>query len=86
MYTVTRSCDEHSRTPRWRADGGSGVSAPRVVIVLEFEAPPRVISICKNEGDQHRLADWLQAHPELEEMVRRAFELDRAERPLEEAA
>jgi hypothetical protein len=50
-------------------------NVPRVVITLAFEAKPRVVSICDHEGDQLRLADWLEAHPEYAELVRRAFEL-----------
>jgi hypothetical protein len=65
-------------------NSGRGVSElpnlPRVVITLAFESKPRVVSICDHEGDQLRLADWLEAHPELGEIVKRACALQREER------
>jgi hypothetical protein len=52
--------------------------APAVIVRLELEAAPQVICDFLHEGDQSRMYDWLDAHPELRDMVCRAFQLRNA--------
>ena len=56
-----------------------GVTAPAVVIRFELEAPPAVFKDCASKGEQWRLEDWLNAHPEYWELLLRARDLAEAE-------
>ena len=48
---------------------------PAVVIELGVEAAPRVWVCSKNDGEEARVLDWVNAHDDLAELVGRAFEL-----------
>jgi hypothetical protein len=39
------------------------VAGPALVIVLEVEAPTRLVPIVFSEGDEHALGRWLEASP-----------------------
>ncbi len=56
------------------------MSAPAVLIVLELEAAPRVVVDALDEGDELRLAAWLEACPDYSELVARALELEHERR------
>lgn len=49
--------------------------APAVVIELEVEAAPRVRIRATNEGEEHRVVDWVNSRDELADIVARALEL-----------
>jgi hypothetical protein len=51
-----------------------------VLIRLELEAAPRVIVDTVYEGEEDRLRDWFEAHPEQLELIQRAQELAAIER------
>jgi hypothetical protein len=51
------------------------MSAPALVIRLEVEAAPRLMCDVMSESEEERLIDWLDAHPELIDLVVRAFKL-----------
>jgi len=53
---------------------------PVLLIRFEFEAPPRIVSICANEGEQRRLADWLLVHPRYADLIEAAYELEKEAR------
>jgi hypothetical protein len=53
--------------------------APAVVIRVPLEGRPHAYLEGLHEGDIARLALWLDAHPELWELVHRAIELARGE-------
>jgi hypothetical protein len=46
---------------------------PALIIRLELEAAPQVLQSCMNEGEEDRLADWLNSHPELLHLVMSAL-------------
>ncbi|MFN2467039.1 MAG: hypothetical protein ABR521_02745 [Gaiellaceae bacterium] len=48
---------------------------PALVIVLAFEAAPRVVADCLSDSEGQRLVDWIESRPELLELVKRALEL-----------
>jgi hypothetical protein len=50
--------------------------APAIVIQLVFEQPLRVVAAWEHDGDERRLREWLEAHPELAELVARALSLE----------
>jgi hypothetical protein len=57
------------------------MSAPTIAIVIEFESrTPKVRATFEHESDGIRMADWLEAHPELAGMVQRAVDLASEER------
>jgi hypothetical protein len=49
--------------------------APAVVIRFELEAAPKVMFECLSESEEKRLRDWLNAHPELAELLLRTLAL-----------
>ena len=49
-------------------------AVPSVVIRLPLEGAPSVYAEAANEAERLRLADWIEAHPELLEIVVRAVE------------
>ena len=51
------------------------MTAPAVVIRFELEAAPKVYKDCDDKGEQRRLEDWLNAHPEYWELLLRARDL-----------
>jgi hypothetical protein len=51
------------------------VSPPAVIIRLELEGAPRLLVDCLHDREEERLFDWLEAHPELLELVVRALDL-----------
>jgi hypothetical protein len=51
-----------------------------VVIRLPLEHPPRVYLDCLNDGEESRLRDWLDAHPDYARLVEEALELAARER------
>jgi hypothetical protein len=51
------------------------VSTPAVVIRLEIERRPVVYLDTVSDGEETRLTDWLDAHPEQQALVDRALEL-----------
>jgi hypothetical protein len=51
------------------------VNAPGLVIRIEFEARPRIITDCLNSGEEARLLDWLSGKPKLLELLADAQEL-----------
>jgi hypothetical protein len=51
------------------------VSAPAVIIRIEFEAAPRVVCDYLTEADEKRMRHWLDAHPDLVELLERAYEV-----------
>lgn len=34
---------------------------PSISITLDLERPPQIIADCQNDGEEARLADWLEA-------------------------
>lgn len=48
---------------------------PAVVIELEVEAAPRVRIRATNEGEEHRVLDWINASDDLAAIVLRALDL-----------
>lgn len=54
------------------------MSAPAILIRLELEASPRLLTDCVSEGEQQRLLDWLRSRPALLELVETAIELEQA--------
>jgi len=48
---------------------------PAVIIEIPVEAAPRVVLSCSTEGEESRVWDWIAAHEELADIVRRALEL-----------
>lgn len=56
------------------------MSAPAILIRIEFEAPTRVDAVWLHESDEIRMRDWLSAHPDEAELVARAMELQERER------
>jgi hypothetical protein len=55
------------------------MNAPAVVIRLELEAAPLVLTDAATEGQASWLADWILSQPDLAELVDRAL-LSREER------
>jgi hypothetical protein len=53
------------------------MSAPALIIRLEVEAAPRLVCDVISESEEERLIDWIDAHPELVDLVVRAFRLSR---------
>jgi hypothetical protein len=51
------------------------MSAPSLVILLELEAAPQLLCNYVDEGEERRLRQWLDAHPDLLELAVRALEL-----------
>jgi hypothetical protein len=50
--------------------------APTLMILLELESKaPRVVVGFNNDGEEHRLADWIQSQDGLADLVARALEL-----------
>jgi hypothetical protein len=56
------------------------MSAPCVVIRLEFERRPVVFADYLTESEEIRMADWLGVHGDYAELVARALELATEER------
>ena len=56
------------------------MSAPTFSIVVEIEAPIRLVVDVLNESVEIRLKDWVRAHPDLLALVQRAIELRNAAR------
>jgi hypothetical protein len=52
------------------------VSAPAVSVVFGLEASPRVRLDYVDEGDEIRMLDWLEAHPEYLRLISLAMELE----------
>jgi hypothetical protein len=52
-----------------------GLSAPSVLILFQLETAIRVAWDCLNEGEEQRLRDWIESHPEYGPIVARALEL-----------
>jgi hypothetical protein len=50
---------------------------PAILIRLAIEARPSVAVDAMDEGEFVRLIDWLEANPELRELLFRALELER---------
>jgi hypothetical protein len=48
------------------------VAPPAVVIRIELENPPKATVDAINEGEETRLADWIQTHPALQRLVAEA--------------
>jgi hypothetical protein len=48
---------------------------PAIVIELEIEAAPRVRVRASNEGEEHRVVDWINSRDELADIVARALNL-----------
>jgi hypothetical protein len=57
------------------------MAAPAVVIRLEIEASPVVYIDASNEGEARRIADWINAHPNLLRLVKQAEHLQQAPAP-----
>jgi hypothetical protein len=57
------------------------MSVPAVIIRLELEGAPRLLVDCLSDREEERLFDWLEAHPELLELVVRALDLQDEARP-----
>ena len=57
-----------------------GVSAPAILILVQLETAIRVAWDCLNEGDELRLRDWIDAHPDYGPIIARALELAEQER------
>jgi hypothetical protein len=51
------------------------MSAPAIVIRLELEAAPKLLTDCLSEAEEERLIDWLEVHPELRQLIVLAYEL-----------
>jgi hypothetical protein len=51
------------------------VSAPAIVITLTLEQRPIVTHSCMYESDELRLRDWIEAHPDLYELIERALQV-----------
>jgi hypothetical protein len=45
------------------------MTAPRIYIVVEFEADPRVVLEATDVGDEHRFMDWLRHRRDLWKLV-----------------
>jgi hypothetical protein len=57
------------------------VTAPAIVIRVEFErVEPVVFSDYLDDGDESRMAAWLDRRPELAALIERALELAEQER------
>lgn len=52
------------------------MSAPRTVIVLEYEAAPRVEIENVDESNAARLVAWMGTHPELLDLVHHAIQVE----------
>lgn len=48
---------------------------PAFVIRLELEAEPRLYCDAENEGEHRRLLDWIEANPELAELLEHVDEI-----------
>ena len=55
------------------------MSGPAVSIVFGLEESPRVRLDSLDEGEQVRLVDWLEGHPEYLGLIDRAYELAETE-------
>jgi hypothetical protein len=53
---------------------GRRVSAPAIVIRLEFEAAPKVLADFPHEDDELRVLLWIDAHSELLEILHCALQ------------
>lgn len=51
------------------------MSVPAVVIRLDLERRPVVFTDTRDEGEQARLSDWINASPDRLRLVRLALEL-----------
>jgi hypothetical protein len=56
------------------------VTTPAVIIRIPLEHPVSVYMDATNDGEGARLLDWVNAHPDLVDLVHRAFELADRER------
>jgi hypothetical protein len=56
------------------------MSGPAVLIVLGIEERPSVRIDALNEGEQARMLDWIESHPDFLELIGRAYELAESER------
>jgi hypothetical protein len=52
------------------------VSVPSVAIVFGLEESPKVRMDYVDEGDELRMLDWLEAHPEYLRLISLAMELE----------
>lgn len=55
-------------------------TVPRLVIVLELEAAPRLYVECEREGDERRLRAWIASSADIRELAVRATEIARERR------
>jgi hypothetical protein len=51
------------------------VSAPAVLTLIQLETAIRVAWDCLNEGEEERLRDWIEAHPDYGQIIARALDL-----------
>jgi hypothetical protein len=56
------------------------VTAPAVLIRFELEAAPRLFVESLNDREHDRLIDWVEAHPDYLDLIRRALALETQER------
>jgi hypothetical protein len=56
------------------------VSAPAVIIRLELEASPHIYLDTIHSGEEARLRDWIERHPDYVALIRRAQQIAEQER------
>jgi hypothetical protein len=56
------------------------MNPPAVSVVFGLEASPRVRVDYVDEGDEIRMLDWLEAHPEYLRLISLAMELEGVQR------